>query len=165
MSGAAPSPASVRRLPPPLPPRAASHVAPLILFVATLLLGLVLTGTRGQVPQQLASWLWMVGMLPVILGAIVAISGRGALIRILAGGSAIASLIFDVGSLITFIKVASEAAKNRVDPAETAAYVASQVRYGERPGWALIAIGLLGLGLTLAAWLNATQAAEDAEAQ
>jgi hypothetical protein len=101
----------------------------------------------------------------VILGAIVAISGRGALIRILAGGSAIASLIFDVGSLITFIKVASEAAKNRVDPAETAAYVASQVRYGERPGWALIAIGLLGLGLTLAAWLNATQAAEDAEAQ
>ncbi len=134
--------------PPPLPSDEGGRIGAMaqsILFGSTVVIGIYgLAANRIDIPPRIAIGLWTIASMPMVVGILVAISGRGAAIRILAAGATLASLFFGVGSFAGYVAAVSAAVQNRTDPAKVAESIPIRSKFGDAPGVALAAIGSAG---------------------
>jgi hypothetical protein len=138
-------------LPPPLPPPGSARGTTMetILFLGTLLAGAYEILSR-HVAMPGVVWVlsWTLLAIPVVLGGMVAIGGRGGGKRVMAAFSAVICVVLGLSSVVRYFAVVSSAAKNGFDPYQAIARHTQPSVTGDFVGITVASIGLIGLMLT-----------------
>lgn len=135
--------------PPALPHRSPhrSDLLEWILFGATVLLGIFgLVSSEFRIVPEIASFVWTLALLPVVLGGLVALAREGAAIRLLAAFAAVTAATYGGASFVRYISAVTLAVKAGIDPQTSAARDMNQQGWFTGSlGLVLVAVGLAGL--------------------